>query len=57
MEGIGAQPLKAGLLIRPGRLGGEILSHQDMVLADGMDRKSILPFIEKSLMDRGGRAV
>jgi len=57
MEGIGVQPLKAGLLIRPGRLGGETLSLRGIVVADGMDRKRILPFIEKSLMDRGGRAV
>jgi len=54
MEGIGVQLFKEGLLIRPGRRGGETLSLRGMVVADGMDRKSILPFIEKSLMDRGG---
>lgn len=53
MEEIGVQPLKAEQLIRPGRPGGETLSLRVMVVADGIDRKSILPFIEKSLLDRG----
>lgn len=54
MAGIGASQYKEGLLVRLGRLGRETFSQQKLVVADDGYRKRILPFLEKSLLERGG---
>ena len=57
MAGTGASQYKEGLLVRLGRLGRETYSQPNMVVADDGYRKRILPFLEKSLSERGGAGV